>query len=369
MRGLGALLLLVTQVTSARAASVELAGVYWQPPDAGPLGRQVEAAFRRALERRQAGVVVAPVQAPPPESLKPALAEGVAAWRAFRFADAEQRLGEVARQAGATGGADLDARQLSDLHLYRGLARLELGAADGAWDDFVRAARLDPTRVLDAAQFPPRAVAAYRRAAADAAQSPRATLTLVVPAGAQVRVDGRPAGDTASVALGAHFVRVEAPGFTRFGGVVTVASTEERFAPPLEALAPPEGEALLALEPGARKVLLGALVRSGSGWRFVARRVDRDTRRTASEESPVVAGKSDALVDAALAALLDPPAVVSVPAPAPPKPKRTWWKWVAVAGGLAAAAAIIVPIGVVYGSPTPGGTAGGPIGPLSGTAP
>ena len=45
----------------------------------------------------------------------------------------------------------------------------------------MNAARLEPTRVLDPARFPPRAVATYKRAAAEAAQLPRAELILDVP--------------------------------------------------------------------------------------------------------------------------------------------------------------------------------------------
>ena len=79
--------------------------------------------------------------------------------------------------------------QLAEIFPYRGLARLETPAAENAWDDLVQAARLDPSRVLDSARFPPRVVTAYRRAATESAEAPRAELVLYVPSGAVVRID------------------------------------------------------------------------------------------------------------------------------------------------------------------------------------
>src|SRR5438876_592496 len=83
-----------------------------------------------------------------------------------------------------------------------------------------RAALLDPGRVLDAAEFPPRAAAAYRRAAADAAQLPSATVEVHAPAGARMRIDGRDAVSLPSVTLtlGPHLGRVSADGYAPWAG-------------------------------------------------------------------------------------------------------------------------------------------------------
>ena len=87
------------------------------------------------------------------------------------------------------------------------------------WDDLVNAARLEPTRVLDPARFPPRAVAAYKRAAAEAALLPRAELILDVPPDAVVRVDGVRSPPAAALTLGQHFVSVAADGYERWAAV------------------------------------------------------------------------------------------------------------------------------------------------------
>ena len=71
-----------------------------------------------------------------------------------------------------SGGGDLDSRQLSEIFFYRGLAKLEATSeAEEAWDDLVNAARLDPTRVLDPARFPPRAVSTFNRAVTEVTAS------------------------------------------------------------------------------------------------------------------------------------------------------------------------------------------------------
>ena len=123
--------------------------------------RALRAAFVEAAARRGAsGVVDAVEPAPRDPPLGPALQAALADYAAFHFTEALAKLDELARLADARGGGDLDARQLSEIYLYRALARLEVGPADAAWDDLVRAARLDPARVIDPARFTPRAVAA-----------------------------------------------------------------------------------------------------------------------------------------------------------------------------------------------------------------
>lgn len=347
MRGLRSLLLVIWWALPAGAAPLEgLVAVYWEPPGRPAPGERARPAFAEAMR----GVPLLDVteQPAPPPSLVPQLDAAIADYTAFRFADTVTKLDALARLAEAQGGGDLDARRLAEIYLYRALARLELGPAEAAWEDLVRAARLDPTRVIDPARFPPRVVTAYKRAVAEVAQLPRAELELVAPPDANVRVDGRAAPGVSTVTVGQHLVAVEAPGYERWAALIAVSGAHERVQPPLRPVQPPDGERLAALvrERAPRGIVLGALVRAGQGWQFVVR------------EHAGVKITSDAarLGDAPAASVIEPlvQRVIGAPSPAitaPPAPPlyKKWWLWTAV-GGVAAALAVIVPVSVVYGS-------------------
>jgi hypothetical protein len=352
-----------------------IVGAFFAPSGAPPFAARAREAFAAALSARAIPLVelarVARLArpAPLPESgpAAGAIAEAAAAYRAYRFAEAVAALGRLEREAEATGGGTLDARQLADIFVYRGLARLELKEAGAAWDDFVRAARIDPTRILDAAEFPPRAVAAHRRAIAEATQVARAELVVRAPPGAVVRVDGREAsGGGHAVGFGPHFVRVEAAGYAPWGAVVTVAAARVEVSPTLVVEPPPSRDALLAAAPAsARAVILGAVVRGAAGeWRFIARRDERDGRSAAVEEAlsdAVAAEAPRAALDRLLAparpaAVAAPPAAAIAASPSAPAStkapaRRRAWIWAVVVGGAVAVAAIVVPLAVVYGSP------------------
>jgi hypothetical protein len=290
----------------------------------------------------------------------PKLEAARAQYVAFHFADVLAKLDELARLAEATGGGDLDSSQLSDMYLYRALSRLELGPPESAWDDLVRAARLDPARVLDPARFPPRAIAAWRRAAAEVAQVRRAEVEVVAPAGATVRIDGRVILGDANVLYGAHFVAVDAEGYEPWAAVVSVTGARERLKPPLRVSLPPDADRLVALTRAyaPQRIVSGAPVRSGDGWRFVGRELRLTDGTTLTEAAPLGGAPVAAVVNGVLGRL-NP-----VEPPAPPKRPRLgrWWMW--AAGGVAAALAVAIPVGVVYGIPSPSGTIGGSLGRL-----
>ena len=151
-------LLILAGASAAHADSTT--AVYWQPPDAAALGVDARAAFSAAVASMGARFVDATPAEHVVPSLVPALDAAKSAYARFAFRDAITALDTLQRDAHAAGGGDLDGRQLSEMFLYRGLAKLEGTSGDGAaWDDLVNAARLEPTRVLDPARFPPRAVA------------------------------------------------------------------------------------------------------------------------------------------------------------------------------------------------------------------
>lgn len=353
-------LLVLLACAAAHAAPSGVVAVWWRPPGESPYAERAHAAFVEAARARNAELVDASEPAAPAPSLVPALDAALADYAAFRFADALHELDELARLADARGGGDLDQQQLTAIYLYRGLARLEVGPAEAAWDDLVRAARVDPTRVIDPARFPPRVVAAYHRAAAQVAELPRTELEVAAPAGARVRVDGARVEGALGVASGPHFVAVDAPGYEPWAAVVLVAGAHERLKPPLRAFEPPDGDRLIALtrERAPRKILLGAVVRAGDAWRFVAREISLADGKTVVDSVTLSEAPAALAVDGGVARV----SPIARPAP-PPKPlHRRWWVW-AAAGGAAAALAIIIPVSVVYGSP-PSANVGGPLGPL-----
>ena len=277
VRALAHTLVLAVAVMVAKAAGAAAdsgtVAVYWQPPGQPAPGTSARPAFADATRALGARFVDATTPVAPPPSLVPPQEAIKAAYARFAFAEAVAACDDLQRQAELRGGGDLSTRQLSEIFLYRGLARLELGPAEAAWDDLVRAAHLDPGRLVDPARFPPRAVGAFKRAVAEVATLPRAELTLVVPAGAVVRLDGALVAGTVPLTLGPHFASVTADGFEPWAAVVPVTGVSQRLSPPLRAYQPPDGDALLAASgnDGAQRVILGALERTSAGWRFVVR--------------------------------------------------------------------------------------------------
>ncbi len=356
MSRLAPLFVAVVVATGAHsvAAETRVHVVYWQPYSAGSAAApgRVRGALLRNVAARGAVFVDGTDAAPVVASLQPALAAALDDYRAFRFADAVARLETLAEAARAAGGGDLDARSLSDVYLYRGLARSELGSADAAWDDFVRAARLEPARVLDPARFAPRAVAAYHRAAAEALAVAPVNVALA-PAVAHVRVDGRDVDGPLALTPGTHFVRAVDEGLAPWSGTIDVTTAQQRVALSLTPLRPAD-ERLTALAGGGRALTV-AVTREGAGWRL---RVHDLAPGGGTVDTAVDADSAERAVDAALHQLLDP---VPVARAAPRRKHVPWWVWTIAAG--AATAAIVVPIAVVYGQPN-GASVGGTIGAL-----
>ena len=140
---------LAAELVAHAAAPGTTVAVYWQPPEVGAIGGAARVAFADTAKSIGARLVdVGPVE-PAAPSLVPALEAAKGAYGVFAFRDAIASLEVLQRAADAAGGGDLDGRQLSEIFLYRGLAKLEIISADAAWDDLVNAARLEPTRVLD----------------------------------------------------------------------------------------------------------------------------------------------------------------------------------------------------------------------------
>jgi hypothetical protein len=325
----GVCMFFAAELVAGAAPPGATVAVYWQPPEVAAVGGAARAAFSDAAKSIGARFVDAAAVEPANPSLVSALEAAKGAYAVFAFRDAIASLEVLQRTADAAGGGDLDSRQLSEIFLYRGLAKLEVISADAAWDDLVNAARLEPTRVLDPARFPPRAVATYKRAATEAAQLPRAELILDVPADAVVRIDGVRSPPISAVTLGQHFVSVDAAGYERWAAMVPVVGAPTRFKPPIHLHRPPPVDRLVALagRPEPQRLLVGALERSATGWTFSVRDITLSDGRSVTDSITL----GDVPTRAAVAGL-----VYRVhPATAPSRTR--WAPWV-----IGAAAAVLV---------------------------
>lgn len=315
----GVFVFFAAELVAAAAPAETTVAVYWQPPEVAAIAGAVRVAFSDAAKAIGARVVDAGPTEPGTGSLVPALEAGKSAYARFAFRDALAALDALQRAADAAGGADLDGRQLSEIFLYRGLAKLETMSAEAAWDDLVNAARLEPTRVLDPARFPPRAVTAYKRAATEAALLPRAELILDVPPDAVVRLDGVRSPPAAALTLGQHFVSIAADGYERWAAVIPVAGAT-RFKPPIHLHRPPPVDKLVALagRPEPHHLLVGALEKVPAGWSFTVRDITLSDGRSVSDSVTL----GDVPTRAAVAGL------VHRVRPPPAEPRRRWTPWI-----------------------------------------
>lgn len=316
----------VTLAGVARAAPAADVVVYWAPPGAAPA---LADAARDASRAAGAAFVDRRAELAAPADPTPLIARGRAAYDALRFEDAVAALDEAAGLADAGGGRGLDRAALAELFLTRGLAWIQRGDADRAWDDLVTAARVDPSRVLDPARFPPRAVEALARAQAAIAAAPRARLAIAAPPGCAIRVDGvAEAAGALEVGVGPHWLHAtcaEAAGWGRRVEVGPGGAAVEIPAAP----APTDDDVLIqARATGARAAI--AIAADATAIRL--RRLAADGREL--DRRTVAAGDAAALTSA-LTALLTPP-----------RPAARWYRsrWLWAAGGAAAVAAVLVPV-------------------------
>lgn len=242
--------------------------------------------FARARARLDAGAV-------PRDRLREfrraeeVLDEGWRAYLAVNRAFAASRLAEARRIGEAVADLPGGPALLGEISLRLGVVMIDLGQADRAGELFRLAAVLDPERVVTMAELPPDVVAA--RAAALAETPPRATVTITVPGGGQVEIDGVAAGASpvaVELAEGQHLVVGRAAGRKDRGAVIEVraggASSVALELDPdpltravrqgLEALAVgrAESEAAVASEALAVYAEVDAVVLVASVWRHGA---------------------------------------------------------------------------------------------------
>ncbi|HKE16626.1 MAG TPA: hypothetical protein VKB80_17255 [Kofleriaceae bacterium] len=228
----GAAVLLCPRTGAAAPAATEAVPApivfFWSSPGrAEPEKRRMLAAVQAAAAAAGARVFdLSPPAGDPPDAAT-RVSRAVAAYDSMRFADAIVELDAAASQAAEHGAWGLTRDALVDLFLYRALAKTESGDEAGAWSDFVRAATIDPARVLDPARFRPSAVKSFARAVQEAAARAPVALSVSAPASARIYIDGRASGgEQVSEALlpGEHYVWVARPEAAPFGRAITLAA-------------------------------------------------------------------------------------------------------------------------------------------------
>jgi hypothetical protein len=294
--------------------------------DRTPPAVRTQALEAIAAERLACDVLEAPAPLPRTAELRSLAAE---AYSGMRFADAHDKYDEAIAEATVSGAAGLGAAELADLYLGRALVHEALG--ESGFDDFVRAARVAPSRLLDPAHAPPNALQSFARAQQAVRESPRGTLIVEAPAGAAVFVDGEAMGRAPlrldGLPWGERILRVEAPGRRSMAARVDHAAPETTARLVGGLVGPPTLAATLgeARARGASTVLIVTVPATGD---------------VLVERVAVAGGRVDAVertspleLRAALRRLL---------APAPPPRRILPWAIGGVLVGAAATAAVIL---------------------------
>jgi hypothetical protein len=314
----------------------------WDPaPDADggadPLARALA-----TIRARGVAVVDARPATAGPVPLAAPLAAAIALYEELRFDEAVGQLADLARSLDAWGGGELTAEQLFEAHLYRGLAQAQVGGEAAAWDAFVAAATVAPSRALDPERFSPRVLERFERARAAVGALGAATLEVTVPAGCTIWLDGAARSERVfEVAVGPHWVRGECADRPAAGQRVEVPRGGAKVAMRARAPSAPSDATILAA--GARVGAATVVAIAVEGGLAVVRRLDAARGEVARR----LIDLSPALADAALA-----DAAVALAGPARPTPRTAPWKvaaWIAIGAGVATA--IALPF-VLRGDPT-----------------
>ncbi len=154
----------------------------------------------------------------------------------YEKAQPDQAVAALTRAEGALDGVEQfvrDPRLSVDVQLYLGLAHLSLGNEDDARLAFSEVVRMDPNRVLDTLEYPPKIVELFEQVRAEVLRLAGAKLSIDsgAHAGARVYVDGRLVGTTPTgvgpLPPGLHTVLVDGGAAGRWFASYTLAPGEE----------------------------------------------------------------------------------------------------------------------------------------------
>jgi len=328
------------------------------------LGEAARGGVRAALEgsAQRIGSALVDLSPPvePPVEASLDLRRAIESYEAFRYGEALTSADTGLTEAAATGALGLSDSDLSDLLIYRGLALIERGDAARAWEDFVRAATIDPSRRIDPVRFPPRVVETFARAVRAVAGAPTASLVIDVPAGCQVWLDGRQVTgqSSMSVARGEHYVRARCPQRAPYGARVLVAGDTHRMAPALAQLAPPTDAAIgaAARQRGFLSAVAATLSSGGAGGALLLnlRLIDAASGRSRAMVVVTLARPDrTAPVGDGMNRLLTPVAPAAAARATRGERPTPWYRrpWLWGVAGAAVAAAVLVPFAIDSSTP------------------
>lgn len=280
------------------------------------------------------------------------LQQAVAAYQDFDYGRAMGHLRAAIEEAEGRGGQGLSHSELSDLFIYRALVRNAQGDTGAAWEDFVQAAVLDPTRHLDAVRFSPSVAASFERARVQVSESPMARLRVAVAPECEVLLDARPLqpGSDLELRRGRHFLHVSCAGYQRHASLVLVDGSEMEVKPALQAVQMPERSALteMARARGFRHLVWAHIAVQGSASPTAILELLRVDGSEVARTSIALGTPANnrAAVQVAVTRLLDKlaptPVIVTGPTKVAPTP---WYRqpWLWAGAGVAVTAAVLLP--------------------------
>ncbi len=317
-------LVLAVLATTASAAPRADVVVVWAP---GVSTRPIEDVARH---RNAAVIDRSPA---PPAAIETAqvVKRGIDAYDALKFDEARAVLDQARDLVDRTGAAGLTTAQLSDLFLYRGIVRIQLGDESSAWDELRTAIVIEPARELDRGRFPPKVVELFDRARDETMHRQAAgELQVDAPPGCTAYIDDIAAPTKVQKLAGSHWVRVDCADRPPWGQRIDLSAMGMHLKPDPAPYAPPTEEELLvqARVAGARALVVAEVHGKVATARFVGldgRERDRRTVAVDRDLKPLAAVVDELLTPAAR-----------------PHWYESKWAW---AGGAAALAAIVlVPI-------------------------
>jgi hypothetical protein len=271
------------------------------------------------------------------------IGRGIAAYESLQFADAVAILDESLRLIDSVAAQGLSTAELSDAFLYRALARSQ-EPGQNPWDDFVTAAVLGSSRILDSARFAPSAVEQFARARAAVAQQAESQITLSAAPQCNLAWDGAMlAMNQGQITLqirakrGVHWLSAQCPGRVDIAQRVQVSDDQQNVIAAGNVFGvPTEQELRVAAQVVAPRgyvvvVVLGSIA--------TLRKFDARGQLQGTQTVAIGSANDERLIVEALQRLLGSPIAASS------APTERWFqkRWVWATGGALLASVILVP--------------------------
>jgi hypothetical protein len=302
------------------------------------------------IARRDGGAFVdLSIKPKAPPTAAAELGRAVAAYQEFDYGRAMQHLTIAFSEISSSGVRSVSNSELCDLYIYRALVRNAQGDSSKAWDDFVQAALIDPTRHLDAVRFSPSVAASFERARKAVVEGPVHLLSVAIAGDCSLVVDGLERGVATPVSLraGRHFLQLTCSGYQDYSESLLLDKNLDLRPELARPQTPSTTDAIaVANERGFRHV---AFVRVPFGRPVntaMFSLLDLNGEEVGRTSMVLTATSEDKPVAmAALSRLLDALAPTKITEPLVVVRQRSWYQnpWLWAAAGVVATSAILLP--------------------------